>query len=208
MNRKPIFDAVRKLLGRKLVQADVVALDRAIDRSVGSLPAGPPPAAAETTATKPSGRALGAAGARLIKKWEGCHKPRADGRFEAYPDPGSADGNPWTIGWGSTGKDIGKGTIWTQRQCDERFESDIRKYIDQVANAIGDAPTTANQFDALVCFHYNTGAIGSATLTRKHRQGRFNDAEAEFAKWIYNDRKPMKGLRNRRADEARLYATP
>ena len=208
MNRKPIFDAVRKLLGRKLVQADVDALDKAIDRAIGSLPASPPPEPAEAPKVKASGRTLGSAGTKLIKKWEGCHKPRADGRFDAYPDPGSADGNPWTIGWGSTGKDIKKGSIWTQKECDDRFDSDIQVYVDEVAKAIGDAPTTDNQFDALVSFHYNTGKIFSSTLTKKHKQGKFKEAEAEFGKWIYNDHKPMKGLKNRRADEARLYATP
>ena len=149
---------------------------------------------------------LGPTGARLIRKWEGCAKLREDGRFEAYPDPGSADGRPWTIGWGSTGADIVKGVIWTRAQCDARFRRDIRTYADAVATAIGPAPTTQNQFDALVSFHYNTGSISRATLTRFHKQGRFAKAAKQFAKWIYNDGKPMEGLERRRAEEASLYA--
>jgi GH24 family phage-related lysozyme (muramidase) len=148
---------------------------------------------------------LGPAGAALIKKWEGCHKLRSDGRFAAYPDPGSADGRPWTIGWGSTGAGIRKGAVWTQAQCDARFTADIQRFVDAVARTLGTAPTTQNQFDALVSFHYDTGAIASATLTRLHKQGKFPDAAKEFAKWINNDGKPMKGLINRRAEEARLY---
>jgi len=212
MNRKPIFDAVRKMLDRNFTQAEVDALDKAIDRSEGSLPAGEPSATPTPTVaeTPPgaSGRNLGTAGARLIKKWEGCHKPRADGKFDAYPDPGSVDGKPWTIGWGSTGSDIKKGTIWTQQQCDARFVIDMKRYVDEVTRAIGAAPTSANQFDALVSFHYNTGAIFSATLTKRHKEGKFEAAKAEFGKWIFNDGKPMKGLKNRRADEAKLYGTP
>jgi len=150
---------------------------------------------------------LGAAGAKLIKKWEGCAKLRSDGRFDAYPDPGSADGKPWTIGWGSTGPDIKRGVIWTQAQCDDRFDVDIVEYVDEVAAFLGDAPTTQNQFDALVSFHYNTGAIGSATLGKLHKAGRFEDAADQFGRWIYNDGKPMTGLRNRRADEAALYGS-
>lgn len=153
-------------------------------------------------------RTLGAAGKAIIQKWEGCARRLANGTFAAYPDPGSADGRPWTIGWGSTGPDVTESTIWTQAQCDARFDIDIRRYVQAVAQFIGANPTTCNQFDALVSFHYNTGAIRRSTLGRLHNQGRFARARAEFAKWIYNDGKPMNGLKARRADEANLYAAP
>jgi lysozyme len=151
---------------------------------------------------------LGDAGMALIKKWEGCARHRADGRFDAYPDPGSEDGKPWTIGWGSTGHEVRKGVIWTQGECDSRFRHDIHDYIETVAKVLGAAPTTANQFDALVSFHYNTGAIAQAALTKLHKQAKFAEAAKEFGKWINNAGKPMKGLIKRRAEEARLYSTP
>jgi lysozyme len=144
-------------------------------------------------------------GLALIKSFEGCAKKRPDGRFEAYPDPGSKDGKPWTIGWGSTGPDIGPGTIWTQQQCDDRFETELGKYVQEVRDTIADAPTTPNQFDALVSFHYNTGAIRKATLTRKHIAGDYLGAVTEFKKWTRNDGKIMKGLVRRRQAEADLY---
>lgn len=210
MNKKPIFDAVREMLGRGFTQDEVETLDDAIDLAAGALSASlapkptPPPAAPVNT----SGHVLGAAGAKLIKKWEGCATRRADGTFSAYPDPGSSDGNPWTIGWGSTGSDIKRGTIWTQQQCDDRFDVDILSYVEEVDDFLGSAPTTPNQFDALVSFHYNTGKIRSATLGKLHKQGKFDKADDEFGKWIFNDGRPMKGLKNRRADEAELYRTP
>lgn len=206
MNRKPIFDAVRKLLGRGFTQSEVDALDRAIDVAEGALPAGLPPEPVEKEATGTSGRGVSPVGERLIKKWEGCHKPRPDGRFEAYPDPGSTDGRPWTIGWGATGPDVNKGVIWDASQCEKRFARDLQRYADEVAKAIGTAETTQNQFDALVSFHYNTGAIFTATLTKRHKAGDFQAACAEFGRWIYNDGRPMNGLKARRADEAKLYA--
>lgn len=73
MNRKPIFDAVRLLLGRGFSTAEVTALDRAIDAALA--PAGL--------------RQIGPAGIALIKRFEGCAKKRADGQFNAYPDPGT-----------------------------------------------------------------------------------------------------------------------
>jgi GH24 family phage-related lysozyme (muramidase) len=153
-------------------------------------------------------RLLGTAGASLIKKWEGCARRLADGTFAAYPDPGSADGHPWTIGWGSTGTDVCKGVVWTQAQCDARFDLEIVRYVQAVAAFLGSAPTTQNQFDALVSFHYNTGAIRTSTLGKLHKLGRFAAARAQFGKWINNDGKPMNGLKARRADEAKLYGTP
>lgn len=191
--RKPIFDAARVLMGRGFAQSDIELLDDAIDEALG------------IEKPKPEARRTSAAGIALMHKWEGCAKRRQDGRLEAYPDPGSRDGKPWTIGWGSTGPDVKPGTIWTQTQADARFERDLVKYERAVALAISDAPTTQSQFDALVSFHYNTGEIGSATLTKLHVAGDYAGAAAEFGKWIYNDGKPMNGLRNRRADEAALY---
>lgn len=148
---------------------------------------------------------LGERGKALIHSFEGCAKKRPDGTFEAYPDPGSRDGHPWTIGWGSTGSDVKPGTVWTQAECDARFDLDIQRYVDDVRRAIGDAPTTPNQFDALVSFHYNTGAIFKATLTKMHKAGNYAGAAREFGKWNKNDGKVMAGLTRRRAAEELLY---
>lgn len=193
MNRKPVFDAVRIMIGRSFRPAEVAALDAALDTALGLAPS-PPPI-----------HSLGPAGTALIKRWEGCGRLRADGRFEAYPDPGSADGNPWTIGWGSTGQGIGPGTVWDQAECDARFDGDLARYAAEVARAIGDAPTSQHQFDALVSFHYNTGRIARASLTKLHCAGDFAGARAEFGKWIHNDGKVLRGLVKRRAEEAELY---
>jgi GH24 family phage-related lysozyme (muramidase) len=212
MNRKPIFDAVRAMLGRAFTPQEIEALDDACDAAEGSIAGSastpPPPPSPAAAATVPGGRAIGSKGVALIKSFESCEKHRADGQFDAYPDPGSSDGKPWTIGWGSTGSDVKPGVVWTQAQCDTRFDSDIKVYANAVAKAIGTAPTTQNQFDALVSFHYNTGAIATATLTKKHKAGDFAGAKAEFGRWTKNAGKVMKGLVRRREAEASLYATP
>ena len=144
-------------------------------------------------------------GIALIKRFEGCARHRPDGLFEAYPDPGSG-GVPWTIGWGATGADVLPGLTWTQTECDYRLARDLARYARAVARAIGTAPTTQNQFDALVSFHYNTGAIGKATLTRLHKAGRFAEAAAEFGKWVHAGGHRLPGLVRRRAAEAKLYS--
>ncbi|PZO71638.1 MAG: glycoside hydrolase [Pelagerythrobacter marensis] len=192
MNRKPIFDAVRVLLGRGFRRAEVRSLDAALDAAAGR--------------PRPVPTAISPAGIALIKRFEGCARRLPDGRIAAYPDPGTG-GAPWTIGWGSTGGGIGPETVWSQQQCDERLERDLARYASDVAAALGDAPTTQAQFDALVSFHYNTGAIGRATLTVRHRAGDHEAATAEFARWNRAGGQVLRGLAIRRAAEAALYAS-
>ena len=189
MNRSGIFDTVRTMLRRGFRDAEVAALDLALDRALGLAP---PP------------RMVGAAGVALIKAFEGCARRKADGRFEAYPDPASG-GAPWTIGWGATGPGIGRGTVWSQAECDVRFHADLARHAAKVETAIGNAPTTVNQFDALVSFQYNTGAIARAALTRMHIAGDHAGAAAQFARWNRAAGRVMPGLTRRRAAERRLY---
>lgn len=143
--------------------------------------------------------------AKLMHEFEGCE-------LEAYPDPGSKDGKPWTIGWGSTGPGIGPGVVWTQEQADARFEQDLEAFGAKVAKLLGDCPTTAHQMAAMVCLAYNIGVgeggFKTSTVLRKHKEGDYAGAQQAFGRWIKNDGKVMKGLVRRRAAEAKLYGTP
>ena len=204
-DRKPFFDYLRRLLGRPFRQAEVDAIDCVLDGGEDCFPFTVTPAT-----PSPSHRRIGSDGIALIKRFEGCAKRRGDGLVEAYPDPGTG-GEPWTIGWGATGKDrfnggrIAKGTVWTQAQCDARLEEDLVRYAAEVNKTLGDAPTSAHQFDALVSFHYNTGAIGKATLTRLHKEGDHAGAARQFGRWCYAGGRVLKGLARRREAEAALY---
>lgn len=161
-----------------------------------------PPAAEPPAEATPRRASLAAAD--LIKRFECCARKRPDGRYEAYPDPGTG-GAPWTIGWGSTGSDVRAGTIWSRQQCDARLAADLARFAGEVDRALGSAPTTQAQFDALVSFHYNTGAIFKATLVRLHKAGQFEPAAAEFARWNRAAGKVLAGLTRRREAEAMLY---
>ena len=209
LHRRGIFDTVRSLLGRGFKQSEVDMLDQALDEALGAVPVRGDQAVEDSgqdpVPCVPS-RRIGAAGIALIKRFEGCARLRPDGLVEAYPDPASG-GDPWTIGWGATGAGIGPGTVWTQAQCDARLERDLERYSAEVSEALSGAPTNKSQFDALVSFHYNTGAIGRATLTRKHIAGDFAGAQAEFARWNRAAGRVLKGLTRRRQAEASLYRT-
>jgi lysozyme len=204
MQRKSIFDAVRAMLGRGFSRAEVTALDRAIDAAMRGEDLSRQDSVTGVTAP-PSARAVGTRGIALIQQFEGLAKVRPDGRVEAYPDPGTG-AEPWTIGWGATGPGIGPGTVWSREQCEARLAADLIRYAAEVSRAIGDAPTNQAQFDALVSFHYNTGAIARATLTRRHAAGDFAGARREFARWNRAGGRVLRGLVRRREAEALLYS--
>lgn len=76
MDRKLIFDAVRRVLGRGFRRPEVAALDEAIDQAQRTT--------SSPSATAPS-RRIGPRGLVLIKRFEGC-------RLRAYPDPATGGG--------------------------------------------------------------------------------------------------------------------
>lgn len=193
-----IFDIIRKIKGRPLLQAEVNEINAAMEGR--RVPDSPDPHHA------PDG--IGPQGVALIKQFEGCAEKLPDGRIQAYPDPGTG-GKPWTIGWGSTtdatGRPINPGTVWTQLECDNQLARDLAGFARDVAKATQGAPTTQAQFDAMVSFHYNTGKLPFSTLLRKHRAGDYAGAAAEFGRWVNAGGRPMQGLVRRRAAEAALY---
>lgn len=147
------------------------------------------------------------AGIALMHHFEQC-------RLKAYPDPGSRDGKPWTIGWGSTGPDIGPGTVWTQAQADARFAAQLASFERDVTSLVK-VPLEQCEFDALVSFAYNVGSdidadtiaegLGDSTLLRKLNVGDKAGAAEQFLVWNKNDGKVMLGLKRRRAAERALF---
>lgn len=114
----------------------------------------------------------------------------------------------WTIGWGNTGPDVKRGTRWTQLQADAAFERRIaNEFAPAVAKAIGDAPTTAGQFGAMVSLAYNIGvkAFAGSSVARAHAAGNAAGAEKAFGLWTKGGGKVLPGLVRRRAAEAALY---
>lgn len=62
------------------------------------------------------------------------------------------------------------------------FRNDLIKTEQEVENAVRTV-LSQHQFDALVSWHFNTGAVSKATLTRKLNAGNISGAAAEFANW-------------------------
>ena len=183
--RKPIFDAIKTARGgASFAQAEVSRIDALLD-SLGVPVEG--------------GREVSQKGLDLIKAFEGLS-------LKAYPDPATG-GEPWTIGYGHTGKGVKPGMVWSQVDADLQLIEDVRRFADGVSKALDGAPTTQGQFDAMVSLAYNVGLgnFGGSTLLKKHRAGDYLGAAGEFPKWNKAAGRVMNGLVRRRAAEAQMY---
>ncbi|WP_437412776.1 lysozyme [Sinorhizobium meliloti] len=84
------------------------------------------------------------------------------------------------------------------------FRNDLARTESQVDKAIR-AVLSQHQFDALVSWHFNTGQIATATLTRKLNAGDVAGAAAEFAHWNKSKGKVLEGLISRRERETAIF---
>ncbi|WP_199230809.1 lysozyme [Azospirillum sp. TSO5] len=142
----------------------------------------------------------------IIKQFEGCEKRMPDGRLRAYPDPATG-GAPWTIGFGSTGKDISPGTIWTQAEADARLAQEVAEKAAAVVKAVT-VPATDAQIGAAISLAYNIGAtnFANSTLVRLWNSGASKESVADqFLVWRKAAGKVMPGLERRRAAERALF---
>lgn len=134
----------------------------------------------------------------LIKKWEGC-------RLTAYPDPGTG-GDPWTIGFGSTGPGIRRGVVWTQAQADDRLALDVERFMKGVASVVKE-DVTDNELGAMTSLAYNIGqtSFARSTLLRRFNAGKKGEAADQFLAWNRAGGRVMQGLTNRRRDEREVF---
>jgi GH24 family phage-related lysozyme (muramidase) len=194
IDRKPIFDATRAMLGRGFTEGEIAALDDAIDVAVGG-------GAAEAWIVL---------AAPLVERFEGMARLIPGDKVEAYPDPGTG-GKPWTIGIGSTtdeyGKPIQPGDVWSLERARKRFEAHLAEFGCEVDKLIAGKPTTAPQKAALTSLAYNIGieALSRSTVLKCHRAGDHEGAANAFSMWVKAGGKVLPGLVKRRAAEAQMY---
>ncbi len=140
------------------------------------------------------------AGLNLIKAFESC-------RLQAYPDPGTG-GEPWTIGWGTTGQNVYPGLQISQEQADLWLAEDVSKFEICVSKALT-VPVTDNQFSAMcsLAYHIGCGAFQRSTMVRLINNGKDVKAADEFLRWNRSCGREMAGLTRRREAERALFLT-
>ncbi len=123
-------------------------------------------------------------------------------RLRAYQDTAGV----WTIGVGHTAasgppKPV-RGMAITADQAKSILAHDLAKFEDRVERALPGVPQTV--FDGAVSFDFNTGAIHRASWVTKFKAGKFRESEVALKLWCKSSGRVVKGLVNRRADEADL----
>lgn len=143
-------------------------------------------------------RRINAEGLKLIKQWEGL-------KLTAYKDVAGV----WTIGYGSTGSHVTPGLEISRDEAERLLIKDLDRF-ERAVDKLVKVPLSDNQFAALVSFAFNVGegkgGFATSTLLRKLNARNYDAVPGELAKWVNAGGKKVKGLVNRRAAEAGLWA--
>jgi lysozyme len=140
----------------------------------------------------------------FVKAREGCQHDLGNGTFAAYWD---ADGQVWTIGYGTTGPDVIAGLIWSQAQCDAALLAKLAKA--QAAVRVLSPPTTQwppGALDSLTDFVYNEGSgrYQGSTVRKCVLAGDWAGVRTHLLDWEFAGGKRLGGLVTRREGEAAM----
>jgi lysozyme len=133
-------------------------------------------------------------GLELVKKYEGLSLT-----------PYICSGGKLTIGYGHTGE-LAKRDKITQGEAEEALREDLISFAAGVRKYI-DAPTTDNEFNAMVSLAYNIGLgnFKKSDVLMFHNKGDKYNACKAFHDWRRANGKILKGLVLRRLEESRMY---
>lgn len=138
------------------------------------------------------------AGRKFIEQWEGLI-------LHTYND---GVGVP-TIGYGHTTAagppKVVYGMTITAEEADAILAADLAS-VEADVNHHVTRPINQNQFDALVSFDFNVGALDRSNVLAIVNAG--GNPAGAFMMWVYGGGHVMLGLQRRRAAEARLFNTP
>ena len=134
-------------------------------------------------------------GLDILKEFEGL-------RLEAYR---CSAGVP-SIGYGWT-SGVKMGDVWTREKAEHMLIEGVKPYERAVQEAIGDAKTSQNQYDAMVslCYNIGPGNFKKSSVARLHKEGKYTQAAAAFMMWVKAGGKIIGGLIKRRNKEKALY---
>lgn len=153
-------------------------------------------------------------GRALIESFEGLFTQAYDDANDRIVKSGEAVKGTLTIGYGHTNAagapKITIGQTITKEEADTILSSDLKKVEADVSRLVK-VPLNQNQFDALVSFQYNTGALGRASLLTKLNNKDYQGAADGFMSWTKASKispNPLPGLVRRRQAEKNLFLKP
>ena len=175
--------------------------------------------------------------AELVREWEGF-------REFAYPDPASPlaratrgmpwglksaveifhdltpaqqqlNGDPWTIGYGTTGRNIMPATRWSKAVGEAHLAVKLEEFQGGVRRLTRGQPLEPWEEAALISFAFNVGldedddftaeGLGDSTLLRLVLAGSKTAAAAQFGRWNRAQGFVMPGLTKRREAERLMF---
>lgn len=148
-------------------------------------------------------------GSELAKRTRGLvwgFRPAADVIAGLPVDIRDLPGDPWTVGYGATGPDIGPHTRWAKDHAERWLTERVTRDADRV-NALVKVQLAEHQLTAVLSFVYNVGlgAFSDSTLLRMINRGNFAGAADQFLRWVYSGGERMRGLETRRQREREIF---
>lgn len=140
---------------------------------------------------------------RFIQRFEGYARRLRTGHCTTY----LCSAGVLTIGYGSTGRGVTPGVIWSQAQATARFEQDLQQFARGVYQL---SPTLRDEAEprqaAIVSFAYNCGlkAYQHSSLRRAVNRQDWEEAKRQLMKWTRAKGRVVAGLENRRRAECAL----
>jgi len=151
--------------------------------------------------TSPNGR-------KLIESFEGLILQSYDDYNDHIVHQGDTVHGTLTIGYGHTSAagdpSVFLGQEITQSDADRILGSDLGR-VEQEVNTLVKVPLNQNQFDALVSFHFNTGALGHSSTLILLNEGKYSEAADHLLLYNKAGGKILAGLIRRRKAEQELF---
>ncbi len=152
-----------------------------------------------------------AVGRKLIESFEGLILGAYDDANDHVLQPGQQARGVITIGYGHTSAAglpvVRSGMVITEPQADAILSSDLAS-VEADVNHHVNVPINQNQFDALVSFDFNTGALDRSNVLRSINNHLFNQVESDLLQWDHAGGRVLQGLLRRRKAEADLFNKP
>lgn len=130
----------------------------------------------------------------FVKQWEGRE-------LKAY----RCSAGVLSIGYGHT-KGVKEGDEISASEAEQLLVEDLTAISDDL-NRLVNVGVTEGQYIALLSLAFNVGAsaVKKSTLLFHLNHKRYDEAAAEFDKWIYAGGKVSEGLKRRRTAERKLF---
>src|SRR6266853_647350 len=147
-------------------------------------------------------------GRKLIESFEGLILQSYDDYNDHIVHEGDTVHGTITIGYGHTtaagNPSVFLGMRVTREEADQILGQDLGR-VEQEINNLVKVPLNQNQFDALVSFHFNTGALGHSSALVLLNEGKYAEAADHLLLYNKAGNKVLAGLIRRRKAEYELF---